>query len=157
MHEKTIGDLVRPLGDWPHMPHWGALKEAIVQLNVSHEAGHDTVLIFDQAYQLVGLLTERDILKGLNVTPAEHSKQGVPSSWDDLLGPDIQERLCRPIKDFMSKVKIKADAEDSILSVSRLMSEEGTCMVPVLQGNRVVGVVTMADLFHEITNAVLKL
>jgi len=157
MQEKTIGDLARPLGDWPHMPRWGALKEAIVQLNVSHEAGHDTVLVFDEAYNLVGFLTQKDVLKGLDPERPGRSKRGVPVSQDDLLKPHIQERLARPVKDFMSKVKIKADAADSILSVSRVMSEKGTCMVPVLKENRVIGVVTMADLFHEITNAVLKL
>ena len=157
MHEKTIRDLTRPLGDWPHMPHWGALREAIVQLNVSHEAGRDTVLIFDQAYQLVGLLTQRDILKGLNITPSGRSKQGVPGSWGDLLEPKIQDRLSRPVKDVMSKVKIKVDVTDSLLKVSRVMADAGACMVPVLEAGRVVGVVTMGDLFHEITNAVLKL
>jgi predicted transcriptional regulator len=157
MHEKKIGDLIRPLGDWPHMPYWGALKEAIVQLNISHETGHDTVLVFDEAYALVGLLTQKDVLKALDTKDSGGSKQGVPVSWDDMLKPDIQERLSRPVQDFMSKVKTKFDAGDSILSVSRIMSDKGVCMVPVLEANRVIGVVTMGDLFHEITNAILKL
>ena len=157
MHEKKMGDLARPLGEWPHMPHWGALKEAIVQLNVSHEAGHDTVLVFDEAYNLVGFLTQKDVLKGLDPKGSGCSKKGVPVSPEDLWKPHIQERLSRPVKDFMSKVTMKVDAADSILSVSRVMSNEGACMVPVFEKNRVVGVVTMGDLFHEITNAVLRL
>ncbi|MBW1677022.1 MAG: CBS domain-containing protein, partial [Deltaproteobacteria bacterium] len=34
---------------------------------------------------------------------------------------------------------------------------EDAHLLPVMEGDKVIGVVRMGDLFHEITNAVLKL
>ena len=69
---KKVMDLVIPLADYPHMPYWGTMKEAIVQLNVAYGAGHHTILVFDEAYKLVGMLLEQDILQGLEPEFAQH-------------------------------------------------------------------------------------
>ncbi len=155
--EKRVKDLVIPLSDYPHMPYWGTLKEAIVQLNVAFRSGHDTVLVFDEAYKLVGMLRQRDILKGLEPKFARHYEEGVPIFWDDLLKSGSEKRLARPIKEFMSEATATIDAEDSILKASHIMLIEDTYLLPVVEGGKLIGVVNMGDLFHEITNAVLKL
>ncbi|MCK4487855.1 MAG: CBS domain-containing protein [Desulfobacterales bacterium] len=157
VREKRVKDLVIPLTDYPHMPYWGTLKEAIVQLNVVYETGHNTVLVFDEAYKFVGMLLQTDILKGLEPKFARHFRQGFPVSWDDLLKSESQKRLARPVKEFMSGVAATVDAEDSILKGSHIMLREDAYLLPVMEGGKVIGVVRMGDLFHEITNAVLKL
>ena len=63
--KKKVKDLIIPLSEYPHMPYWGTLREAIVQLNVAYESNHHAVLVFDEAYKLVGMLFQKDILKGL--------------------------------------------------------------------------------------------
>jgi len=155
--EERVKDLVIPISDYPHMPYWGTLKEAIVQLNVAFGIGHDTVLVFDEAYKLVGMLKQRDILKGLEPKFARHYEEGVPIFWDDLLKSESEKRLARPIKEFMSEATATIDAEDSILKASHIMLIEDTYLLPVVEGGKLIGVVNMGDLFHEITNAVLKL
>ena len=37
------------------------------------------------------------------------------------------------------------------------MVHEGAYLLPVMEGDKLIGVVRMGDVFHEITNAVLKL
>ena len=157
VREKRVKDLVIPLTDYPHMPYWGTLKEAIVQLNVVYETGHNTVLIFDEAYKFVGMLLQADILKGLEPKFAQHFKKGFPVSWDDLLKSEGQKRLARPVKEFMSGVAATVDAQDSILKASHIMLGEDAYLLPVMEGDKLIGVVRMGDLFHEITNGVLKL
>ena len=157
VHEKRVKDLVIPLTDYPHMPYWGTLKEAIVQLNVVYETGHSTVLVFDEAYEFVGILLQRDILKGLEPKFARHLKEEIPVSWDDLLKSESQTRLTRPVKEFMSGVAATVDAKNSILQASHIMLREDAYLLPVMKGSKVIGIVRMDDLFHEITNAVLKL
>lgn len=154
---KKVKDLVIPLSDYPHMPYWGSLKEAIVQLNVAYETGHHTVLVFDEAYKLVGMLLQKDILRGLEPKFARHYEEGVPIAWDDLLRSGAEKRLERSVKDFMSDVKARLDAEDSILKASHIMLEEDAYLLPVLDGDKLIGIVRMGDLFHEITNVVLNL
>jgi CBS-domain-containing membrane protein len=154
---KKVKDLVIPLSDYPHMPYWGTLKEAIVQLNVAYETGHHTVLVFDEAYKLVGMLLQKDILRGLEPRFAQHYEEGVPMAWDDLLRSGSEQRLGQPIKAFMSEVTAKLDGEDSILKASHVMLQKDAYLLPVLEGGKLMGVVRMGDLFHEITNAVLNL
>jgi predicted transcriptional regulator len=157
MDKKKIKDIVIPLAEYPHMPYWAALREAIAQLNVAFETGHHTVLVFDEAYKLVGMLLQKDILKGLDPKFAEHHEEGVPVLWDTLLASGGEKRLAQPIKDFMSQAKISVDANDSILKVSHVMLHEDAYLLPVMEGDKLIGVVRMGDIFQQITNALLKL
>ncbi|MDY6990855.1 MAG: CBS domain-containing protein, partial [Thermodesulfobacteriota bacterium] len=154
---KKVKDLVIPLSEYPHMPYWGTLREAIAQLNVAFETGHHTVLVFDEAYKLVGMLLEKDILRGLEPRFAEHYKEGVPILWDQLLKSGVEKQLDRPIKDFMSEAKATVDVEDKILKASHLMVHESLYLLPVMEEDRLIGVVRMGDILHAITNAVLEL
>jgi CBS domain-containing protein len=155
--KKKIKDLVIPLSHYPHMPYWGTLKEAIVQLNVAYETGHHTVLVFDEAYKLVGMLLEKDILKGLEPKFAQHYEEGVPIAWEDLLKSGIEKKLSLPISEYMSEVPAKIDGEDSLLKASHIMLQMDAYLLPVMEGDKLIGVVRMGDLFHEITSAVLNL
>jgi predicted transcriptional regulator len=157
MDKKKIKDLVIPLTEYPHMPYWATLREAIAQLNVAFETGHHTVLVFDEAYKLVGMLLQKDILKGLAPKFAEYYDEGVPVLWDSLLESGAEKRLARPIKDFMSEAKVTVSADDSILKVSHVMLHEGVYLLPVMEGDKLIGVVRMGDIFQQITSALLKL
>jgi len=154
---KKVKDLIIPISDYPHIPYWGTLKEAIVQLNVAYDTGHHTVLVFDEAYKLVGMLLQKDILRGLEPKFAQHYEEGVPIAWDDMLKSGSEKRLARPINEFMSEVTALIDAEDSILKASHIMLQKDAYLLPVMEENKLVGVVRMGDLFHEITNIVLEL
>lgn len=156
VREKRVKSLVIPLTDYPHMPYWGTLKEAIVQLNVAYDIGHNTVLVFDEAYRLAGTLLQSDILKGLEPKFSRSFEEGSPVSWDDLLDSESQGQLSRPVKDFMSRISSTIDADDSILKASHIMLQQNTYLLPVMEGGKLVGVVRMGDVFHQITNAVLK-
>lgn len=154
---KSLKDLIIPLSDYPHMPYWGTLREAVAQLNVAYETGHHTVLVFDEAYKLVGMLSQKDILRGLVPKFAEHYADGVPIFWDDLLESGGEKRLNLPIKDFMSAVKTTGNTDDSVLKAAHVLLQENTYLLPVMENGKLIGVVRMGDVFHEITNAVLKL
>ena len=157
MEAKKIKALIIPLSEYPHIPYWGSLREAIVLLNVAYESSHHAVLVFDEAYKLVGMLFQKDILKGLEPKFAQHYEDGVPIFWDSLLKAGSKKRLERQVKDFMSKAKITIGVEDSILKASHIMLEEETHLLPVMEGDKLIGVLRMSDLFHEITKAVLDM
>lgn len=157
MEKKTLKDFVISLSDYPHMPYWGTLREAVAQLNVAYETGHHTVLVFDEAYHLVGMLSQRDILKGLVPKFADHYEAGVPIFWDDLLSAGSDQRLATPIQKIMSPAKATGDSADSVLKAVHLMLQEQLFLLPVSETGKIIGVVRMGDLFHEITNVVLKL
>jgi len=157
MDTKKVKDLIIPLTDYPHMPYWGTLREAIAQLNVAFETGHHTVLVFDEAYKLMGMLLEKDILRGIVPQFAQHHEEGVPILWDQLLKSGTEKQLGRPIKEFMSAVTATLDADDNILKASHIMVDKNAYLLPVMEEDKLIGVVRMGDLFHQITNAVLAL
>jgi CBS domain-containing protein len=156
MHEKLIEEVTIPLGECPHIPYWGTIKEAIVLLNVAHEQNHNIVLVFDESYKLVGTLSQTAILNGLNPSKSGKTKKKSVISWETLLGRKTEEQLSRPVKDFMAKIKVTVDIADSILKATQIMLREDNLLLPVMDGDKVVGVVRIGDLFHQISNAILK-
>ena len=182
MKTKKVKDLIIPLSESPRMLYSGTLREAIEKLNVAYETGHHTVLVFDESDNLVGMLLEKDILKGLEPRFAQRYQKGIPMLWDELLESESgsEKRLARPVKEFMSEATVTIDAEDSILKVwdateagwpfrtvaidaedsilkaSHIMLQEEVYLLPVMEGDKIIGVVRMGDLFHEIAKAVLK-
>jgi CBS domain-containing protein len=154
---KKLKDFIIPVHEHPHLPYWGTLKEAVVQLNLAYEQGHLTVLVFDEAYKLVGLLSHKDILQALGPKSGYRLKEGVLEVWNEQIQSAIKDRLGRPIKDFMSKPKTTLSSEDLILKAAQRMIQDGDVISPVTDGDKLIGVVRLKDLFHEITNLVLTL
>lgn len=153
---KKIRELIIPITDYPHMPYWATLEEAIVQLNLAHETGHDTILVFDEFYRLMGLLHQRDILRGIRPEFVELCPPDVQIQWQDLMTSASPKQLTNPTKDFMSPFEIIIDIEDHILKVAHLMLHHNIGVLPVKESEKVVGVLRMHDIFHEIAEFVLK-
>lgn len=159
--EKKVKDLLIPLTDYPHMPYWASLQEAVVQLTLAQQgqpaAGRRrTVLVFDEAYKLQGILTQRDILRGIEPKFARNYKETASLLWGDLLGASAQEQAKKPIKDFMSPASAMVEANDSLLKASHVMVQEQMELLPVMDGNKVAGVVRLDDIFHEIGMTLLS-
>ena len=69
-NDKKVKDLMIPLEDYPHIPHWFTLRQAMAivrEAAVKCEGAFEprAVLVFDDKYQLMGILTIRDIVTGL--------------------------------------------------------------------------------------------
>ena len=68
--EKKVKDLMIPLEDYPHVPYWFTLRQAMAILReaaLTFEGHFEplAVLVFDEKYQLMGILSLRDIIRGL--------------------------------------------------------------------------------------------
>ena len=68
--DKKVKDLMIPLEDYPHIPYWFTLRQAMAivrEAAIKFEGSFEprAVLVFDEKYQLMGMLTLRDIIKGL--------------------------------------------------------------------------------------------
>lgn len=152
---KDLRDLVISITEYPHMPYWATLREAIAQLNVAYETGHHTVLVFDEAYSLLGLLHQSDILKGVRPEYAELCPPDVEIKWDDFM-ETAAGQVHRPINEFMTAFDVAVDVNDHILKVAHLMINHKKGLLPIKEGNKIIGVIRMHDLFHEITGMILK-
>jgi CBS domain-containing protein len=164
-YHKTAKDLMIPLEDYPHIPHWFTLRQAmaIVREAVIRFEGQfepRAVLVFDEEYQLMGILTLRDIITGLEPKFLQETilikmDPSLTVLMGDFCGPKMKEQSQRPVSEVMSPIKVTVNAEDPITKPLYLMIKENAGLIPVMQGGKVAGMLRLSDLFGEISKMVL--
>lgn len=86
------------------------------------------LIVVDDAGALAGILSERDIVRKLAETPG----QTLPQS--------VAENMTRDV--------VTCGAEDTLINVLRRMSEGRFRHMPVLEGNKIIGMVTIGDVVN---------
>jgi acetoin utilization protein AcuB len=97
--------------------------------------------VVDQLGSLVGVVTDRDLRHYL-FSPGVFERIGQISS-DELL-------KAVPVKQIMSSPAISVRADDHLETAARLMVERKIGSLPVVEGERVVGIITETDLLRRI-------
>jgi len=134
------------------------VREASIKFEGTFEPR--AVLVFDEKYQLMGILTLRDIIRGLEPRFMQESGliKGDPNLallMGDLFGPGMREASQKPVSEVMSPIKITVQGSDPIAKAIFLMIKEGVGMMPVIQDSKVAGMIRLSDLFKEISDMVL--
>jgi CBS domain-containing protein len=164
-NDKKVKDLMIPLEDYPHIPYWFTLRQSMAiirEASIKFEGSFEprAVLVFDEKYQLMGMLTLRDIIKGLEpkFLKETHLVKMDPSLTvllGDLLGPNLKEASQRPVSEVMSPIQATVDGEAPIVKALYVMIKENVGLMPVIQDNKVAGMIRLSDLFGEIAQLVL--
>ena len=162
---KRVKELMIPLEDYPHIPYWFTLRQAMAivrEAAIKFEGSFEprAILVFDEKYQLMGMLTLRDIIKGLeprfmHETALVKSDPNLTVLMGDLFGPGMREASQKPVSEVMSPIKITVQGSDPIAKALFLMIKEGVGVMPVIQDSNVAGMVRLSDLFKEISGMVL--
>jgi CBS domain-containing protein len=165
-YQKTAKDFMIPLEDYPHIPYWFTLRQAMAivrEAALKFEASFEprAVLVFDEHYQLMGILTLRDIIVGLE--PRFLHESGLikmdPSLTvllGDFCGPKMKEQSHRPVSEVMSPIKVTIQSSDPVAKAIFLMIKENVGLLPVMQSGKVIGMLRLSDLFSEISRGVLE-
>jgi DNA-binding NarL/FixJ family response regulator len=164
-NQKKVKELMIPLEDYPHIPYWFTLRQAMAIIReaaIKFEGSFEprSVLVFDEKYQLMGILTLRDIIKGLEPkflkeTTLVKMDPSLTVLLGDLFGPNIKQESQKPVSEVMTPIKVTVDAEDPIAKAVYLMIKENVGMMPVMKDHKVAGMVRLSDLFNEISKLVL--
>jgi len=164
-YEKKVKDLMIPLEDYPHIPYWFTLRQAMAivrEAAVKFEGTFEprAVLVFDEKYQLMGILTLRDIIKGLEPrflqeTALVKADPNLAVLMGDLFGPGLKEASQRPVSEVMSPIKVTIPGSDPIAKAIFVMIKENVGVMPVMEGGKVAGMIRLSDLFKEISDLVL--
>jgi CBS domain-containing protein len=162
---KRVKELMIPLEDYPHIPYWFTLRQAMAivrEAAIKFEGSFEprAILVFDEKYQLMGMLTLRDIIKGLeprfmHETALVKSDPNLTVLMGDLFGPGMREASQKPVSEVMSPIKITVQGSDPIAKALFLMIKEGVGVMPVIQDSKVAGMIRLSDLFKEISDMVL--
>jgi hypothetical protein len=74
------------------------------------------VLGFDEKYGLLGILTLRDIVRGLG-GDFLGGPGGVELSWKDLVGPELTKHSPKQVSEVMSPFKVNVAGNDGAPSI----------------------------------------
>ncbi len=169
--QVSAEDIMIPLDSYPHVPHWFSLRQAIAALERSQiEAGGRTmlpqfVLVFDEKYQLIGVIQRKDILKGLAPDALQETSERSgerdpsiqrdrkPGRYDDEdVIEHLRERIERPVSEIMGRIRMTLPHDARIERIIETMVNNDMSFVPVLRGGKVVGVVRSTDVLYSIGN-----
>jgi Mg/Co/Ni transporter MgtE len=134
---KVVKDLMIDVFEYPHVPYWFTVKQAIMVIKKSligtEKCVHPLiVLVFDEKYNILGTLTLKDILKGL----------------------ETGEKAERPVSEIMIPTELSVEPDDPIAKAADLILNNNLILLPVIENKKkFVGVVRTIEIFNELTDA----
>jgi Mg/Co/Ni transporter MgtE len=167
---KVVKDVMIGISEYPDVPYWLTINETIKILKASFISAKKypdplAVLVFDENYNLMGTITIKDILRGMEprfLKPSEKA-QGVEEDestlsliWDTLFDKSSKALADKPVSDIMVPAQYFVEPTDPITKAAYLMLHHDLVLLPVLEdGKKFVGLVRMIEVFDEISNAIL--
>ncbi len=154
MRQKRVKDLMIPLEDYPHVPHWFTLRQAMAivrEAAIKFEGNFEprALLVFDEKYRLMGILTLLDIVKGLEPESKEEADLIDQDFIVSLFDLHFEAKAQRPVSELMSSIQVTVDGDAPIARALQLMVKENVVRIPVMADQRVIGMIRLGDLFNE--------
>jgi CBS domain-containing protein len=177
--DAKAADVMLPPEKYPHCRLTCTIREAVVALSASAVKLQDGyimlpryVLVLDNDDRLVGVVSRRELLKGLiphlheDREAAAHIKELVPFGgsmptevtihWTSLFSRAAIEASTTPIQKVMVPIKGTVKIDDTLSTVISTMLFHGVDLVAVLDGEKVAGVVLMTNIFDIIAQFIME-
>lgn len=170
----NLADIYTPIDQYVHVPFWYSVRQAMAALNAEPKkegcsSPERVVLVFDNAYNLVGAVRRLNLLQGLEPSFLHTEATKKPQKMifpvkddislsvvdDDKLEENMRKRSERPIEDVMSPIRETVDVTDSITKAVFKMAKVDVGVLPVLKDASVIGIVTVDELFKAVSKIVL--
>jgi Mg/Co/Ni transporter MgtE len=167
---KVAKDVMIGIFEYPHVPYWFTVSQAIRIVKVSFISTKKypdpmAILVFDEKYNLMGTLTLKDILRGLEpqylkpnakAQVAEEDESALSLIWDTLFDKGSKEFAERPVSEIMTPAKYFVEPTDPLTKAAYLMLHHELDLLPVLENKKkFVGLVRMIEVFDEISSGIL--
>jgi CBS-domain-containing membrane protein len=172
---RRVGEIMIPLEEFPHLPVWSTLLEAVAMIHSAELEARGrkslprVILLFDLDGSIAGTVRRRDLMRGLEPKflvsqPLEYRLKLFDVAADpnlaelsfDKMVKGIREQTGRPVTDVMRPIIRTIDFDAHLMKAVYEMVSHGLSILPVLQKNKVVGVVRTVDVFHELAELVLE-
>lgn len=169
--DKKIKDIMIGIFEYPHIPYWFSIAQAVRIVKVSFLSSKKypepiAVLVFDEKYNLMGTLSLKDILRGLEprflrpTTKAqipEEDEAGLSIIWNTLFTKESKELAEKAVSEIMVPARFFVEPNDPITKAAYLMLHHDLILLPVLENKKkFIGVVRMTEIFDEISDAIVK-
>jgi cytidylate kinase/CBS domain-containing protein len=177
--DAKASDVMLPPERYPHCRLQCTIREAIVALSASAVKLQDGfimlpryVLVLDDEDRLVGVVSRRELFKGLlphlqdDRETEAHIKELVPFAgtmppelvirWTSLFSRTAIEASTTPVRSVMVPIKGTVQIDDTLSSVITTMLVHGVDLVPVLDGEKVAGVILMTNIFDIVAQFIME-
>jgi len=107
--------------------------------------------VVNDADELIGIITERDLLMITKIQPPK-VKTALYGLWiepDRMVQEDAEWRGLL-VEDVMTKKVVTFGPEDSVAEIARVMHDKGIKRVPIVEGKKIVGLISRADVIRAI-------
>jgi len=170
--DKKIKDVMVGIFEYPHIPYWFSIDQAMRIIKVSFISAKKypeplAILVFDEKYNLLGTLTLKDILRGLEPkfmrTPTkkaqvvDEDESALSLIWDSLFAKESKDLAKKPVNEVMTPAKFFVEPGDPLTKAAYMMIHHDLILLPVLENKKkFVGLVRMIEIFDELSDAILK-
>jgi Mg/Co/Ni transporter MgtE len=165
----VVRDHIITLDRYPHLTEDQSLHdavEAIKSYTHSPEArlAYSELFVLDISnHLLVGRARLQDIIRGIDsrfnglgkVGKFEGKKTDVTNLvtlWGDSFFDECAKSRTKQIREFMSPVQHTVGGSDSLLKALAMMLSANETVLPVVDNDRVAGVIRLEEIFNAITN-----
>lgn len=125
-----------------------SVEEALRLMAHGHVSGLPVV---DVAGKVIGMITESDVLlRGQH--PVESDDVGLPgveAPGDDRVTAAYRKGRATRVEDAMSSRVIAFGPQSSVSDIARVMIERGINRVPIIDGERLVGIISRGDIIRS--------
>ncbi|HSW61840.1 MAG TPA: CBS domain-containing protein [Dissulfurispiraceae bacterium] len=175
----TVKDLMLDITDFPHMPYWFTIRQAVEILSRVSPGKEkaviaDAILVFDEKYNYMGMVRPQDIVLGLEPAilkksswtgpgmevsrDAKHvSEETLAHIAETMFGEDAKKQAEQQVNEIMCVSKVSVSADDSPAKAAYLMAHHGLSYISVVKNNqKLVGMLGMSAVINWVSAVVLE-
>ncbi len=140
-----VSELMIHRNEWPQFRAATKIKDAIRILRILSEDdkllhGHDTPLVLDDSYRLLGYIQLTDLLRGVR-----HLCEDTDKACE--LG-----RAVSPVEELVIPFPASVSPDDSILQALDVMTNHGVSLLPVMSEGKLKGLIKLSDIFNAVAH-----
>jgi CBS domain-containing protein len=181
LFKENVKQRMIPIGNYSTVSKDATLQEAVLSLKKSYcelengmctEAGPRTILVLDEGEKLVGILDFRSFLKalipeltgglsaklaalGVTLTFAQADASALDESKSSFNARVIRNAKTK-VSDIMLKTKGTIGVDASLMDALKMIYQNKITILPVCQGDKLVGVLRDTDLFLAVGDILVK-
>jgi len=132
----------------------GDTLEKIAKMLFDHDISG--VLVLNGEKKLVGLISEKDIYRQIYPNPRDFNSNPELFLDHEEMEEKVKEVRNLKAEDFMRHNVVVLGSEDPIMKAGALMLAHGVNRLPVMDGDKIVGIVSRRDIYRAIFKKHLK-
>lgn len=161
--ERKVKDLMLPIENYPKISEDGTIRDAF---NALDKTDHRALLVVDKKGSVVGQLSNMDLLIGMEPKyqcgiwsqtgfTCEVFKNYPVFYQEGMFSGQAEAQINRQVKQLMSPIKVAVSEDASLAEAVHLMATHNIGRLPVLSGDKIVGMIRLNEIFDEMKNVVL--